>query len=169
MPQPPIFPPYVRSQKRRIRETKYQSGKTDINWSPQVPAGLGIRGYLFIVIWWEGICDGCICETLLCKCSNQCSADGKPAVFCPVTIMVYVYFAVKCWDGWHSYRYASGDCFVVLGRANVIKTVLTNRTFISEKTHWVLFLRPLKWSLFIFSDAQLRVLFSLVCIYHCQR
>jgi hypothetical protein len=31
MRQPPIFPPYVRSQKRRIRETKYQSGKQDIN------------------------------------------------------------------------------------------------------------------------------------------
>ena len=68
--------------------------------------------------------DVCICETLLWKCRNQtvffCS--WKTSRLLPIIVMVY--FAAKCWDGWHSYHStALDDCFVVLGRANVIKTV----------------------------------------------
>jgi hypothetical protein len=63
--------------------TNAKVAKQDKNLSPQVPTGFRAWGYCSSLFEEKAVFDGCICETLLCKCLIRlCSAHGKPAVCC---------------------------------------------------------------------------------------
>jgi hypothetical protein len=148
MRKPPIFSLYLRSQKRRIRENEYQSGKTGQKCKFSGSDGFQGLRLLFVVIWIEGsFFYGCICETLLCKCLIRlCAAHGKPTVCCRLQSWLISLPSVDAVDV---------VATTLLGRANIIKTMFENRTFTSENRIQLPFPRSLKRRLFIFSNAQL--------------